>query len=66
MQGVLKRAIRKSGMSYYALNKATGVSASSISRFMDGHIVLRLDNADALARHLGLRLVRTKRRNRHG
>jgi plasmid maintenance system antidote protein VapI len=58
----LERAILESGESYRELHRATGVQASSISRFMDGQLHLRLDKADALARHLGLVLRKGKGR----
>ncbi len=62
MMDVLRTAIRKSGMSLYAIAKATGttdedrVDADSISRFVRGATDLRLATADKIAAVLGLEL----------
>jgi plasmid maintenance system antidote protein VapI len=54
---VLRRAIVESGISYNALHKETGVTRTSIMRFVRGDQSIRLDMADRLAEHFGLRLV---------
>ena len=52
----LRRAISKSGESYYALAQRTGVDAVQISRFMAGERDLRLASAAKLAAGLGMEL----------
>jgi plasmid maintenance system antidote protein VapI len=54
---VLRRTITKSGMTYLALERETGVARASIMRFVNGERTLRLDMADRLAAYFGLRLV---------
>ena len=44
----LKDAIRQSGISRYAISQATGVTESSLSRFVAGKHDLCLDAADRL------------------
>jgi len=58
MTDVLKEAVRQSGLSQYRIAKDTGITEPSLCRFMQGAASLRLDKADLLADHLGLRLVR--------
>ena len=53
---LLRRTIVESGMSYNALQKATGVTRASIMRFVRGSQSLRLDMADRLAEYFGLEL----------
>jgi transcriptional regulator with XRE-family HTH domain len=57
MTDVLRIAIATSGVSQYRVAQATGILATSLSRFMRGETSLRLDKADRLAEYLGLRLV---------
>jgi len=52
----LRQAIRDSGISQYELAEKTGVSRSTIIRFLTGQRDLYLDSADKLASFLGLRL----------
>ena len=56
MTEVLRRAVRESGQSIYAIAKATGIVQESLSRFVRGKQSLRLDKADALAAYFGLQL----------
>jgi transcriptional regulator with XRE-family HTH domain len=56
MSGVLRRAVRSSGLALLALERETGVKRASIARFLRGERSLRLDRADALAAFLGLEL----------
>jgi plasmid maintenance system antidote protein VapI len=58
----LRRAIRASGLPYLQLEQATGVHRASISRFVAGGRSLRLDVADKLAAHLGLRVIQGKKK----
>jgi len=54
----LRQAVKDSGLSQYAICKATGMEPCSLMRFADGRTSLRLDKADALAEFLGLVLVK--------
>ena len=54
MTELLRDALRKSGVSHSALERATGVKRASIMRFVNGEQSLRLDKADALAAYFGL------------
>jgi plasmid maintenance system antidote protein VapI len=53
----LRQAIRESGMTYKALERATGVTRASIMRFVRGSRSLRLDVADRLAAFFKLHLA---------
>jgi plasmid maintenance system antidote protein VapI len=57
----LRDAIAKSGMSYYAIERATGVTRPSIIYFMRGEKTIRLNIADRLADYFGLE-VRPRRK----
>jgi plasmid maintenance system antidote protein VapI len=59
----LRRAISQSGISFKALEKATGVLRQSLMKFVRGEQSLRLDAADRLAAFFGLEL-RPKRKSR--
>ncbi len=61
IEQVLKQAIKDTGLTHYAISKATGVQARSLDRFMDGTQSLRLDKAALLAMHLNLELKRKGR-----
>jgi transcriptional regulator with XRE-family HTH domain len=58
----LKRAIRESGMSRYALSKATGVDQGTLSKFLSGQRSISLDSVDKLVDVLGLTLTAQKKR----
>ncbi len=53
----LRKAIDASEMSRYRICKVTGMSESTMSRFMAGKGGLSLDVLDKIARALGARLV---------
>jgi plasmid maintenance system antidote protein VapI len=53
---LLRKEIAKSGVSYNALQKETGVTRASIMRFVRGDQSLRLDMADRLAAYFDLEL----------
>ena len=53
----LRRAIKDLGETAYSLSAATGVSASVISRFLNGERDLRLETAGKIAAHLELELA---------
>ena len=59
---VLRRTIVKSGMTYLALERETGVARASIMRFVTGERTLRLDMADRLVAFFGLELVERRRK----
>jgi plasmid maintenance system antidote protein VapI len=58
----LKRAIRESELSCYALSQATGVDQSTLSKFLSGQRGLSLDSVDKLVDALGLTLISQKKR----
>ncbi len=62
MTDTLRKAIRESGLSLYAIAAATGVKRPSLSRFMAETQSLRLDKADALAKFFKLELKPARRR----
>jgi transcriptional regulator with XRE-family HTH domain len=61
----LRRAIERSGVTRYAIAKATGVSESVLSRFVRGTHGISLSTAERLAEELELQLVpqKTKRKS---
>ena len=54
----LRRAIRESGLSRYAICKATDIDQSAMSKFLAGRVGLSLASVDRLADFLGLKLVK--------
>ena len=56
----LQRAIADSGMTFLALEKATGLKRQTLMKFIRGESSLRLDLADKLAAYFGLKLVKGK------
>jgi plasmid maintenance system antidote protein VapI len=60
---VLRQAIVESGIPFLVLERETGVTRGSISRFVTGKRTLRLDMADKLAAHFGLVLRRNRKRS---
>ena len=57
MNEQVRRAIRQSGVSRYAILKACGLDVRGLSPFMKGKRGLNLKTVDALADVLGLTLV---------
>jgi transcriptional regulator with XRE-family HTH domain len=57
----LRQAIDGSGVSRYRLCKLVGMSAATMSRFMNGKGGLSVDMIDRIGRELGIRLVATKK-----
>lgn len=57
LSGRLRQAIRASGQSLGQLAEATGVHKAQLSRFLRGERSLRLDAAEKMCDHLGLRLT---------
>lgn len=60
----LKRAIRESGESLYAICKATDFNPDSLSRFMRGEQSLRLDLADKLAAYFEIECQQKRRKGK--
>ncbi len=54
---VLRAAIRRSGLTYYRISKATEIDEATLGRFARGAASVRLDKAVRLASYFGLRLV---------
>jgi len=53
----IRRAVDDSGLSRYAICKASGLDKGAMSRFMAGRVGLSLPTLDALADVLALRIV---------
>ncbi len=64
MTEALKLGIERSGMTWYQLEKATGLQRASLMRFYAGRHALRLDLADKLAAYLGIEVTMPKRTRR--
>ena len=60
----VRRAVKESGMSQYAICKAIGMHESVMSRFMHSKGGLQQDSLDALADLLELDIVARKKRGR--
>jgi transcriptional regulator with XRE-family HTH domain len=60
----VKKAIRQSGMSAYAICCESGVNEATLSRFLNGNLDPRLSTLDKLADVLGLELKIHKRKGR--
>ncbi len=57
----LRDAINESELSFAALERETGVLRQSLMPFARGEQSLRLDIADRLTKHFGLKLVKTQK-----
>src|SRR5262245_35209148 len=55
-------AIRKSGMSRYAISKATGVDQGQLCNFLQGKAGLSFETADRILVALGLEIVIRRKR----
>lgn len=60
IDAALRAAIRKSGLSHYAIGKLASVAPSVIDRFVAGERDIRLATAAELAACLGLVLTSTE------
>jgi len=61
----IRRAIKQSGTSRYAISKATGISQAQLSRIMSGQSGLSIASLERLTDHLKLEIViRPKRRKK--
>lgn len=59
----IREAIQDADETRYAIAKATGIAESALSRFMSGERGLTTETLDKLAEHLGLEVVKRKRRS---
>ena len=57
MSNQLRRCVEQSGLSRYAISKATGIDQATLSRFMSGERGLPMKTLDVLAEFLRLRVV---------
>jgi len=56
----LKKALRKSELTPYAIAKETGIQRDVLTRFLNGERGLQLETVDRLAKFFGLDIVPTK------
>ena len=63
MNKLMRRAIKRTRLSYQAIGRKTGVSGQQIGRFMNGQRDLTLRTAEKLLPLLGLVLVETAKAN---
>jgi transcriptional regulator with XRE-family HTH domain len=56
----IRAAVKRSGLSRYAICKSLGIPQSSMSRFMSGENWLGQDSIDALAELLGFHVAAAK------
>jgi transcriptional regulator with XRE-family HTH domain len=60
----LRRAIRRSGLSRYAIAKQTGIQQSQLSRFMSGERGLSIAAIEAICTLIGAGIVTTPKPKR--
>jgi transcriptional regulator with XRE-family HTH domain len=58
----LRRAITTSGLSRYEISKATGVSQSTLSKFVLRQRGISIEAMDSVGKLLGLAIVRSKKK----
>lgn len=58
----IRQAVDASGLSRYAICKATGIDQGAMSRFMAGEMGLALETLDRLGEVLGLEVKATRRK----
>ena len=61
LAGQLRKAIRDSGLSLYAVAKATNTPYAAIHGFANGHRDIKLETAEKLAELFGMKLTAPKR-----
>ena len=66
MSEQIKQAVAESGQSQYAIGKATGISPSTLSRFVSGERGLPMKTLDRLADYLDLNITTGKGRKSKG
>jgi transcriptional regulator with XRE-family HTH domain len=63
----IKKAIRESGVSRYAISKGTGIDQGQLSRLIHGRTTLGLEPAERLADFLGCEIIfRPKKGKKNG
>ena len=62
----LRRAVETCGETCYSISKATGITESTLSRFMTGERGLPMKTLDRLGDHLDLRIIKGKRTHEKG
>jgi hypothetical protein len=60
----IRLAVETCGETRYSISKETGISQSTLTRFMSGERGLPMDTLDILAEYLDLRIATGKRRRR--
>jgi len=53
----IRKAIRQSGSTRYAISKGTGISEAQLSRLMAGRAGLSIESLERLAEHLELEIA---------
>ena len=59
----LREAIEAAGVSRYSISKQTGVSETTLCRFVSGERGISVDAMDAIGQYLGLSIVSQKKRS---
>ena len=62
----IRKAVMESGVTRYAIFKATGIDQGTLSKFVHGQVGLSMDSLDALADMLGLKIVARRRKGKKG
>ncbi len=62
----IRKAVEQSGMTRYAIFKATGIDQATLSKFVHGQVGLSMDTLDILADILGLEVVARRRKPKKG
>ena len=62
----LRKAIRDSGLSQYAIWKACGIDKGNMSRFMKGQGGLSLEMLDRVANLIGMTVTLKSKKVKHG
>lgn len=62
----IRKAVEESGMTRYAIFKASGIDQATLSRFVHGQVGLSMDSLDVLADILGLEIVARGRKPKKG
>ena len=66
LQGDLRKAVRDSGLTTYAIGKGAGIPLPVLYRFVSGERDLTLETASKLADYFGMRLTRPRRPKKGG
>jgi DNA transposition AAA+ family ATPase len=66
MTAQLRQAIDDSGLTRYAIAKATGIDESALSKFYNGQRGINTNTLDKLGECLGLRIVMDQKPARKG